>query len=314
MMKTAFRDTVQANNQGPLTARGIEVLQVNMGYRCNMVCTHCHVQAGPGRTEAMDRETVDAVLRVLKDNPVKTLDITGGAPEMNPFSRRIITEANKLGKHIISRTNLTIFCEEGMRDFPEFYRDQGVELIASLPCYLENNVNASRGIGAFQQSIDALRRLNSLGYGDEAGELRLHLVYNPAGPFLAPAQSTLERDYKRELSSRHGVVFNRLFVFANMPIGRFRDSLVKSNDLGAYLALLASSFNPHTLDRIMCRSLVSVGWDGRLSDCDFNQVLGIATEAGISQHISDFDYAALSRRRISVDDHCFGCTAGQGST
>jgi len=314
MKKNRFLDTVRSVRNEPLSAKDITVLQVNMGYQCNMACNHCHVSAGPGRTEIMEEKTIDAVLQVLKDSPIETLDITGGAPELNPLFPLLVSSARKAGKRVIARTNLTVFLEAGCDGFPEFYRDNEVELIASLPCYLEDNVNAIRGNGVYQKSIDALRRLNSLGYGDDAGKLSLSLVYNPAGPFLAPAQSCLEADYKRELRARYGIVFNRLFAFTNMPIGRFQDALAKSGNIGAYRDMLASAFNPATLDRIMCRSLVSVGWDGRLYDCDFNQVLGITVASDVPQHIREFDLSALSRRNISVDDHCYGCTAGQGST
>ncbi len=314
MIKNRFLNRVRSVRTEPLIAQDITVLQANMGYQCNMACNHCHVSAGPGRTESMDKRTVDAILQVLKDSPIGTLDITGGAPELNPLFPELVNTARKMGKRVIARTNLTVFYEEGMEAFPEFYRDHEVELIASLPCYLEENVNATRGNGAFQKSIDALRRLNSLGYGDEAGTLSLSLVYNPAGPFLAPLQCSLEGDYKRELKSRYGVVFNRLLAFTNMPIGRFRDALTRSGNLGTYTDMLVAAFNPATLDRIMCRSLVSVGWDGRLYDCDFNQALGIPVAPDAPRHISEFDLSTLSRRNITVDDHCFGCTAGQGST
>ena len=314
MKKSKFLDTVRSVSSEPLAANGITVLQVNMGYQCNMACNHCHVSAGPGRSETMGKNTVDAVLQVLKNSSIETLDITGGAPELNPLFPLLVGSARKMGKRVISRTNLTVFFEEGKGIFPEFYRDHEVELIASLPCYLEQNVNAILGNGVYQKSIDALRRLNSLGYGDASGKLSLSLVYNPAGPFLAPAQSALEADYKKELKARYGIVFNKLFAFTNMPVGRFGEALVKSGNSGAYLDMLASAFNPATLERIMCRSLVSVGWDGRLYDCDFNQVLGIPVAPDAPQHIGEFDHAALGRRNISVDDHCFGCTAGQGST
>jgi radical SAM/Cys-rich protein len=314
MKKHSFIDTVRSVRNAPLSANGITVLQVNMGFRCNMACNHCHVSAGPGRTESMDRTTMDAVLQVLMDSPIGTLDITGGAPELNPLFPELISNARKMGKRVIARTNLTVFFEEGKGYFPEFYRDHDVALIASLPCYLEENVTTTRGKGTYQKSIDALRRLNSLGYGDDAGKLSLSLVYNPAGPFLAPVQCNLEADYKRELKARYGIVFNRLFAFTNMPIGRFRDALVKSGNLGTYTDMLVSAFNPATLDKVMCRSLVNVGWDGRLYDCDFNQVLGVPVAPDVPQHISSFDLSALARRNISVDDHCFGCTAGQGST
>lgn len=313
MARSKFSLMVQTVRPGPLTASGVRVLQVNLGYRCNLACGHCHVSAGPERLEAMDRKNIDAVLSVLSENPIEALDITGGSPELSPYFRMLVSEARKLRTRVIVRTNLTIFSEPGMEGLPEFYFDQGVELIASLPCYLEDNVNAVRGSGAYRKSIEALRTLNRLGYGAGFGPA-LSLVYNPGGAFLPPAQSELEADYRRELSDRHAISFTRLYVLTNMPLGRFRDSLLQTGNLEQYQGLLVSAFNAETLDNIMCRSQVSVGWDGTLYDCDFNQALGIPMEPGISNHLSDFDYAALSRRRISIDDHCFGCTAGQGST
>ncbi|HEY6011507.1 MAG TPA: arsenosugar biosynthesis radical SAM (seleno)protein ArsS [Nitrospirota bacterium] len=309
-----FHDKVLSVRNEPLTSRGITVLQVNMGYQCNMACRHCHVSAGPGRAEMMDRKTVDDVLSVVRGNAIGTLDLTGGAPELNPHFRALVSAARAAGKRVISRTNLTIFFEKGMHDLPEFYQKQGVELIASLPCYREDNVDRLRGDGVYQKSIEALRRLNRLGYGVEPGGLRLSLVYNPAGEFLAPPQCALEADYKRVLKERHGIVFTRLFAFANMPIGRFRTALAEKGNLDAYLEMLVSAFNPATLDNIMCRSIVSVGWDGSLYDCDFNQMLGLGASPDAPRHIRDFDFNALSRRTIVTDDHCFGCTAGQGST
>jgi radical SAM/Cys-rich protein len=309
-----FEDRVRAVHPEPLTARGIKILQVNVGYQCNMACRHCHVSAGPLRSEAMDGALVDNVLRVLQENPIETLDITGGAPELNPYFRRLVTDARNMGKRVISRTNLTIVSEPGMSDLPEFYRDHDVELIASLPCYLEENITAVRGRGAFQKSMDALRRLNAQGFGVGSDERPLSLVYNPAGAFLPPLQSALEADYKRELKTRYGISFTRLYAFTNMPIGRFREALVESGNFTQYIDMLASTFNPDTLNNIMCRNIVSVGWDGSLYDCDFNQVLSLALSQDAPRHIRDFDYEALLNRRIAVGDHCFGCTAGQGST
>jgi len=314
MNNSRFEKQVLAAAQEPLKALGLKVLQVNMGYRCNMACSHCHVSAGPGRSEMMDQATVDAVLRALLDNPVETLDITGGAPELNPHFRSLVAEAGRAGRRVIARTNLTIFFEQGMEDLPEFYHEQGVELIASMPCYLEQNVSAIRGKGVYEKSIEALRRLNSLGFGTSSSGRSLSLVYNPGGPFLSPPQAALEADYKRELRNRHGISFTRLYAFTNMPIGRFRDSLVRSSAFGRYVDMLASAFNPCTLGNIMCRNLVSVGWDGKLYDCDFNQILGLGLDSGAPQHVRDFNFEALAKRRITVDDHCFGCTAGQGST
>ena len=258
-----FSDTVRNTLGQPLFAQGITVLQVNLGYRCNLQCGHCHVTAGPQRSEAMDGNTVNAVLRVLQENPIPTLDVTGGAPELNSHFRRLVREARKAGKRVIVRTNLTVFFEPGNEDLPQFYREQQVELIASLPCYLEQNVDLARGNGAYAKSIEALRRLNDLGYGGEGPvSLPLSLVYNPGGPFLPPRQDSLEADYLRALRSRFGISFTRLYVFTNMPVGRFRASLMDKGELERYNELLASSFNPTALERVMCRTMLSVGWDG----------------------------------------------------
>ena len=312
MQESAFSKKVLSVHSGPLTAREIPTLQVNVGYRCNLSCKHCHVEGGPSRTEMMDEETVDSVLAVLARLPIGTIDITGGAPEMNPHFRYLITEARKLNKHVIARTNLAIFYEKGMEDIPEFYRDSRVELVASLPYYIEDTVDRVRGGGIFKKCITSLQNLNSLGYGEQGG-LVLNLVYNPPGAFLAPDQRTLEAEYKRELQARFGISFNRLYTFTNMPIGRFRQFLARTGNLDKYMDKLICSFNPATLDGIMCRHLVSVGWDGILYDCDFNQVLDIAVSTART-NIRDFDLAAISQRTINVGDHCFGCTAGQGST
>lgn len=314
MNSTKFIDKVRSVGEGPLTAQGVRVLQVNLGYRCNMECTHCHVSASPSRSEAMPREIIEIVLRVLTDNPIDTLDITGGAPELNPYFRMLVAHATREGKRVIVRTNLSVLLNKGYEDLPEFYRDHGVDLIASLPCYLEENVDAVRGSGAFVRSIKALGILNRVGFGNGSDGRSLTLVYNPRGAFLSPAQRALEADYKRELKDRYDVRFDRLFAFTNMPVGRFREALIKNNNLEIYQELLATAFNPATLDVIMCRSLVSVGWDGRLYDCDFNQALGLGVDSSAPMHIRDFDHAVLSRRVIAVDDHCFGCTAGQGSS
>jgi len=309
-----FIDKVRSVTKEPLRAKGIRILQVNLGYRCNMACTHCHVSAGISRPESMSRETMEEVLRVLMENPIDTLDITGGAPELNPHLPMLIARAKSAGKRVIIRTNLTILMDKGHEHLPEIYRDHGVDLVASLPCYLEENVDAVRGSGAFDKSIAALRILNGMGFGNGSDGQSITLVYNPRGAFLSPAQSALEADYKRELKNRYQVKFNRLFTFTNMPVGRFRDALIKNDNLEIYQEMLTSAFNPATLETVMCRSLVSIGWDGRLYDCDFNQALGLGVDCSVPTHISDFDHAALSRRTISVDDHCFGCTAGQGSS
>jgi radical SAM/Cys-rich protein len=311
--ESAFHTKVLSRGQAPLRAIDISTLQVNIGYRCNLACKHCHVGGGPARTEMMDRETLDAVLRSLKSGGIPTLDITGGAPELHPHFRDLVGRARAAGKRVIARTNLTVFFEEGLQDLPEFYRDHGVDLVASLPYYREENVDRVRGNGTFTKCIAALRKLNSLGYVS-TGDRVLNLVYNPPGAFLAPDQSALEAEYRKELDDRFGISFTKLFTFTNMPIGRFRDFLARTRNLDAYLNRLAGAFNPATLDNIMCRHMVSVRWDGRLFDCDFNQVLDMDMDPSAPAHIRDFDLSALARRAIAVDDHCFGCTAGQGST
>jgi radical SAM/Cys-rich protein len=314
MTASKFHDKILSLRPEPLLALDLKILQVNLGYQCNLACKHCHVSAGPGRSEVMDGRTIDAVLRAFLDNPFETLDITGGSPELNPHFRALVAEARKAGRHVIVRTNLAIFFERGMDDLPRFYRDNGVELVASLPYYIEDGVDRVRGSGTFKKSIAALKLLNGLGYGNGARGTSLSLVYNPQGMFLAPAQGTLEAEYRRELGERFGVSFTRLYTFTNMPVGRFREFLVRTGNLEKYTSTLSCAFNPLALDGIMCRHLLNVGWDGRLFDCDFNQVLGLGVDPDKSQHIRDFDHDALAHRRITVDDHCFGCTAGQGST
>jgi radical SAM/Cys-rich protein len=309
-----FEDKILSVQSEPLTACGIEVLQVNLGFRCNMVCKHCHIGAGPERQEEMGRETVEAVLGILRENETGMLDITGGAPELNPHFRYLVQEAKKAGSHVIVRTNLTIFFEDGTRDLDVFYGNNAVEIIASLPYYTENDVDRIRGKGTFQKSIKAIEKLNTRGYGNGTSGKRLNLVYNPGGTFLSPPQETLEKDYKRELHRRFGVVFDRLFALTNMPIGRFKSHLIRSNGLEKYMDKLATAFNPATLSGLMCRHLVNVGWDGMLYDCDFNQILGLTIDSDCPQHIRYYDRSKIARRKITVDEHCYGCTAGQGST
>ncbi|HSB32184.1 MAG TPA: arsenosugar biosynthesis radical SAM (seleno)protein ArsS [Candidatus Sulfobium mesophilum] len=314
MKITKFEQKLLSVKPEPLQAVGIRILQVNLGYRCNLACKHCHVSGGPARTEVMDEKTTAMVLRVLAENPIETLDLTGGAPELNPYFRQIVAEAKKLGRHVVVRTNLAVFFENRMEGLPEFYRDHGVELIASLPYYLEDNVDRVRGSGSFKKIIAALKQLNDLGFGNGASERSLSLMYNPQGAFLAPDQSVLEGEYKRELHNRFGISFAHLYTFTNMPIGRFRDFLQRTGNLVKYMDKLSCAFNPKTLEGIMCRSLVNVGWDGALYDCDFNQVLGLPVSLEASRHIGDFNFDVLSKRKITVDDHCYGCTAGQGSS
>lgn len=308
-----FHDKIISSRSYTLPSREIRILQVNLGYRCNMSCKHCHIDAGPHRNEEMSRETIDMVLKVLRENDIKTLDITGGAPELNENFKYLVSEAKNTGCHIIVRTNLTISFENGMQDLPEFYADNSIEVVASFPYYRESDVDRVRGNGTFQKSIKTLETLNQLGYANGSSDKRLNLVYNPPGAFLPPAQTTLEEDYKKALSTL-GISFDKLYTFANMPIGRFRDFLLRTNNLDKYMGTLMNAFNPATLDGLMCRYLVSVGWNGILYDCDFNQILGIGVNKDCPRHIKNFDHQRLAEREIIVGEHCYGCTAGQGST
>ncbi len=299
----------------PLHRATVETLQVNLGYRCNQSCLHCHVNAGPRRTEQMDDETLALVLEVARARNISTLDLTGGAPELNPGFRRLVAGARELGIHVIDRCNLTILDEPGQEDLADFLASQQVEVVASLPCYLEENVDSQRGSGVFARSIAGLRRLNALGYGDKRNGLVLNLVYNPLGPYLPPSQQALEEDYRRILRQRYGIDFDNLFSITNMPIARFGSTLVSRGEFDDYLALLKQSFQPANLDAVMCRTLVSVDWRGRLYDCDFNQMLGRGISGPKGQlHLRDLLESDLSGAPIYVADHCYGCTAGQGSS
>lgn len=308
-----FEQQVLSIQSSPLKAKEIKILQLNLGYRCNMSCKHCHVSAGTARKEIMDGVITDKALQIAVQYGIGTLDLTGGAPEMNPVFPSLIQNAKKANIHVIVRSNLTISYEKGFEYLPEFYSDHDIEVIASLPHYTRESVDRVRGDQTFQKSIEALRRLNSLGYGTEDDGKQLHLVYNPMGAFLPSSQRELEAQYKRELKA-FGVVFNRLFTFANMPIGRFNDFLKRSNNYNSYLEKVRNAFNPSTLDGLMCRYQISVGWDGTLYDCDFNQILGLPLDRDCPNHINDFDFDLISGRKIVTDNHCFACTAGQGST
>ena len=309
-----FREKLLTVQSEPLSAGGIDILQVNIGYRCNMACKHCHVQASPDRQEMMDSSTMGEVLRVLRENKIKTLDITGGAPELNPGFRHLVEQAKQSGCHVIARSNLTIFFEDGMEDLFAFCSRYNVEIIASLPSYSETDVDRVRGNGTFRKSISALQKLNSLGYAVDAQGKKLSLVYNPKGAFLPPSQATLEEEYRRELKRHYNISFNCLYTFANMPIGRFREFLLRSGNFDRYINKLEETFNPQILSGLMCRHMISVGWDGKLYDCDFNQIIGLKVLDSYLQTIGDFDQSLLAKRQIAVDDHCYGCTAGQGST
>jgi radical SAM/Cys-rich protein len=300
----------------PLRRKRLETLQVNLGYRCNQSCVHCHVNAGPTRTEMMAPAVVEEVLAFLAGSTVQTVDITGGAPELHPQFRRLVARARALGKHVIDRCNLTILQEPGQEDLAPFLAGERVEIIASLPCYTPELVDRQRGAGVYERSIAALRALNALGYGLPDSGLELNLVYNPQGPSLPPPQAKLEADYKRELGERHGVVFNRLYTLANMPIQRFGSMLVSRGQFDQYMQLLRGAHRDENLESVMCRSLVSIDWRGFVYDCDFNQMLGLPLGHGGRKpvHIRELAAGELSGASITVRDHCFGCTAGQGSS
>ena len=298
----------------PLRAVGLKVLQVNVGKVCNQTCRHCHVDAGPDRREAMSRETMQLCLDVLAKSDATTLDITGGAPEMNPHFRWLVGQARALGRHVIDRCNLTILLAPGYDDLPEFLAAHGVEVVASLPCYGPENTDRQRGDGVFDRSITALRRLNDLGYGIPGSGLELTLVYNPVGPSLPPSQAGLEADYRRELAVRYGVTFTRLFTVTNMPISRFLDDLVRGGRYDKYMRTLVDAYNPAAAAGVMCRTTLSVAWDGRLHDCDFNQMLGLGLAGGLPQHVREFVPDLLATRPIVTGQHCYGCTAGSGSS
>jgi radical SAM/Cys-rich protein len=294
----------------------VETLQVNVGYKCNQTCVHCHVNAGPTRTEMMDRETVSEVIAYIETAAIKTLDITGGAPELNPHFRALVLAARNLGAHVMDRCNLTVLEQAGQGDTAEFLAANQVEIVASLPCYLESNVDAQRGKGVFDGSIRSLRKLNALGYGRAGSGLALNLVYNPQGPSLPPPQESLEADYHRHLEERYQVVFNQLYVLTNMPIQRFGSMLVSKGQFEEYMALLKNAYQPRNLESVMCRNLLSVDWRGYVYDCDFNQMLDLplAWKGRPRTHLRDLARADLAGNPIVVKDHCYGCTAGQGSS
>lgn len=290
-----------------------ETLQVNMGKLCNQACLHCHVEAGPTRTEKMERETFERLLLLIKNSPfLKTIDLTGGAPELNPFFKTLVATSRSLGLEVIDRCNLTVLFEPGQEDTALFLKENKVRIIASLPCYSKENVDAQRGKDVFEKSIRGLRLLNSLGYG--SFDLVLDLVYNPIGPFLPPAQKKLEEKYRIELKELFGIDFNRLFTITNMPIKRFLDDLRRNNKLQEYMELLVNSFSPASGESLMCRSLISIGWDGKIYDCDFNQMLEIpiGNKPKTIWDISSFD--ELCKEPIAFANHCYGCSAGEGSS
>jgi len=309
-----FSETLASHGVRALIRKAPRTIQVNVGKLCNQACHHCHVDAGPRRTERMTRETAERVIEVLAASPrVETLDITGGAPELNPNFAMLVERARALGRKVIVRCNLTVTLEPGMEWLVEFYRRSGVELVCSLPCYTAENTDRQRGAGVFDKSIAALKNLNAAGFG--RGTLRLDLVYNPVGASLPPPQAELEAQYRDELARNFGIVFDRLLTITNMPIARFANQLSAAGNHAAYMSLLVNHFNPATVDALMCRDLVSVGWDGRLYDCDFNQMLEIPIGSSAASTIWDVgDVGELAGARIATGSHCFGCTAGAGSS
>ncbi len=307
---------LEATDFPALRRASLETLQVNLGYLCNQTCLHCHVNAGPTRKEIMTRETIDDILNYLAQSNIKTLDLTGGAPEMNPHFRDLVSGARTLGIKVIDRCNLTILSEEGYEGLSEFLAEQQVEIVASLPCYLEDNVNAQRGKGVFHDSIEGLKKLNALGYGKANNRLTLNLVFNPQGPVLPPPQVSLQASYKTHLAEHYEIEFNQLFTITNMPIKRFGSMLISKGQFEEYMALLRNAYNRDTLGDVMCRSTLSVDWQGYLYDCDFNQMLELSARLNKKSrtHISELSTINVEEQPIIVKDHCYGCTAGQGSS
>ena len=312
---SSFIEKVTEIGMFPLQASGVDIFQINIGKMCNQVCKHCHVDAGPDRKEIMKPDTMQLCLNVLKNSPIKIVDLTGGAPEMNPDFRWFVEEIKKLGKHIIVRCNLTIIlANKRFHDLPEFFRKHQIEVVSSLPSFSQDRTDRQRGDGVFQDSIKALQMLNAVGYGQEDSGLILNLVYNPAGAFLPPSQAALEKEYKFELATRYQIVFNNLFAITNMPISRYLDYLLVSGNYDKYMEKLIAAFNPAAVKNVMCRNTISISWDGYLYDCDFNQMLDLKVSCGVSQHLSSFDYELLQHRPIVLKQHCYGCTAGSGSS
>ncbi len=308
-----FGQSVRQTLGDDLKSEAVQTIQVNLGLLCNLSCRHCHVEASPKRTEIMTWETMQSVLHLAEALPQARLDLTGGAPELNPFFRQFVDILCDMGHVVQVRTNLTVFFEAGQADTPDFLASRGVHLVASLPCYLDANVDNQRGSGVYKRSIAALRRLNALGYGQQQ-ELPLNLVYNPGGAFLPPDQPTLEEAYHKELKERFGIDFTRLLTITNMPMGRFLKDLQRDGEAENYKSLLEDNFNRETLDGLMCRHQICIAWDGSLADCDFNSALGYSLDGSLPRHIDDVEPEQLQGRTIVTGDHCFGCTAGCGSS
>lgn len=311
----SFKNKLEQIGAFPLKAAGIDIFQVNIGKMCNQVCRHCHVDAGPDRKEIMTRETMLLCLEILANSNINTVDITGGAPELNPHFRWFVEELKKLGKHLIVRCNLTIIlANKRFHDLPAFFSKHGVELVSSLPSFTPDRTDRQRGDGVFEDSIKALKLLNAEGYGMENTGLILNLVYNPAGAFLPPSQQALEKEYKTELLKNFDIHFNSLYTITNMPISRYLDYLLSSGNYDRYMEKLIAAFNPAAVQNVMCRNTISVSWDGYLYDCDFNQMLDLPVIPFHTRHLRNFDLDALNNRSIGLNQHCYGCTAGAGSS
>ncbi|MGZ3598140.1 MAG: arsenosugar biosynthesis radical SAM (seleno)protein ArsS [Syntrophales bacterium] len=312
-LMNAFEKELSRRGHEGLLSQEIEILQVNVGLKCNQQCLHCHLEASPGRVEMMEWPVMERVLKAAESSRCRLVDLTGGAPELNPHFRPFVEALRQRNHNVQVRTNLTILLEPGTEDLPYFFREHRVQLVASLPCYMEENVSFQRGGGVYERSIEAIRRLNALGYGTQSS-LTLNLVYNPGGPFLPPPQLALEEDYRHELHDRFGIAFTNLLTITNMALGRFRKELVRQDQAETYMLLLRNSFNQGTLPGLMCRHQISVGWDGTLYDCDFNLALGLQVNHGAPDSIHFFDPSCLWKRRIVTGEHCFACTAGAGSS
>ena len=310
----AFRDKVDELGSFPLKPTATEIFQINVGKMCNQTCGHCHVDAGPDRKEIMTRETMQKCLDILAEYDIPIVDLTGGAPEMNPNFRWFVEECSKLGKKIINRCNLTIIvANKKYHDLPEFFAKHKVQVVSSLPYFSKRRTDNQRGDGVFEDSIKALKMLNAVGYGKEGTGLELDLVYNPSGAFLPAGQAGLEAEFKRQLLRKYDIVFNHLFAITNLPISRFLEYLLETGNYEEYMDKLVNAFNPTTVNSVMCRNTLSIGWDGFIYDCDFNQMLELKVASPI-QHIDDFDYNDLLERSIILNQHCYGCTAGAGSS
>jgi len=309
-----FEESLKKSGLLPFRAIGIEIFQMNLGKLCNQACKHCHVNAGPDRTELMSDEIIEESINLLERSDIPVLDITGGAPEMHPRYRHLVERAREMGKKVLTRCNLTICLEKGYEDLPEFYKKTGTAVVASLPYFRQEETDRTRGRGTFEKSIKVLKKLNELGYGMADSGLELDLVYNPSGIYFPPPQATLETDFKRELRKRFDIEFTSLFTIFNMPIGRFADYLQRTRNFDSYMKRLVDAYNPTAAHNVMCRNTISIDWRGYLYDCDFNQMLDIRINHGAPSHIKSFDFQKLADREIMIGPHCYGCTAGSGSS